>query len=251
MGKFGSVCAAGGAVFCERELCMNLRGVYEAMNYKIVIFDLDGTILNTLTDLACSVNFALESCGFSRRTEEEVRSFLGNGLLVLMEKSLPKGASEEEKQRAVSLFNDYYAIHCNDTTGAYRGITETVYRIRQKGICTAVVSNKPDYAVKTLCREHFDGLFDYVTGVTDSVRRKPWPDSVNDVLRKGGFTAEHAVYIGDSEVDIETAENAGIDCISVDWGFRDRSFLEGQKASVIISKPEELLELILGKDESI
>ena len=114
-----------------------------------------------------------------------------------------------------------------------------------------MVSNKPDYAVKTLCREHFDGLFDYVTGVTRSVRRKPWPDSVNDVLRKGGFSPEQAVYIGDSEVDIETAENAGIDCISVDWGFRDRSFREGQNASMIVSKPEELLELILGKDESI
>ncbi len=230
---------------------MNLRGVYKAMKYKIAIFDLDGTILNTLADLTGSVNFALESCGFPRRSREEVRRFLGNGLLVLMEKSLPKGASEEEKQRAVSVFNDYYAVHCNDTTGAYRGIPETVCRLRKKGICTAVVSNKPDYAVKTLCREHFDGLFDYVTGVTRSVRRKPWPDSVNDVLRKGGFSQEQAVYIGDSEVDIETAENAGIDCISVDWGFRDRSFLEGQNASMIVSKPEELLELILGKDESI
>ncbi len=214
------------------------------MQYQIFIFDLDGTILDTLEDLYFSVNYALKQSGFPERTLAEVRQFVGNGIRKLIERAVPSGTSEAEIQQVHQDFTEYYKIHCADYTRPYAGIPETIQNIRTAGIRTAVVSNKADYAVQTLCADYFPDLFDAVTGEREGIRRKPAPDSVQAVLNALHFTPEQAVYIGDSDVDIQTAKNAGMPCISVEWGFRDRAFLLQHGAEKIITRPEELLDLI-------
>lgn len=216
------------------------------MKYDLAIFDLDGTILNTLEDLVTSMNYALKSCGYPQRSSCEIRLFLGNGILNLAERCLPENAGIEERDRLVETFNEYYAVHCDDHTGPYEGIRELIRALRQKGMKTAVVSNKPDYGVQILCSRHFKGLFDCTAGVKEGIRRKPAPDSVLEVLRQLQIGKEKAVYIGDSEVDLETAKNAEMDCISVDWGFRDRAALVQMGASVIASDSRALQKLLIG-----
>ena len=214
------------------------------MKYPLVIFDLDGTILDTLEDLKISLNAALSACGYPERTLSEVRSFVGNGLYRLMVLSTPPETSEEEIQRVLAAFNAHYKIHCADHTRPYRGILELICDLRKKGHKTAVVSNKADYAVQDLCKQYFDGLFDFAVGERTGVRKKPAPDSVNEVLHTLNFPRAEAVYVGDSEVDIETAKNAGLPCIVVTWGFRDESFLRERGAEILVSAPEEILEII-------
>lgn len=223
------------------------EGREETMKYKAVIFDLDGTILNTLEDLKCSLNYALRGCGFPELTLEQVRRFLGNGIVNLVERSTPSGTSEEARLQVVERFNGHYEEHCNDNTRPYDGILHTLRALRAAGLLTAVVSNKPDYGVQTLIQQNFPGLFDYVTGVKEGIRRKPAPDSVLNALKALDCQVCQAVYIGDSEVDIETAANAGMDCISVDWGFRDRQQLLDAGAACIITRPEQLETLLLRK----
>lgn len=215
------------------------------MKYRLAIFDLDGTILDTLDDLCTSVNHALKLCGYPCRNRQEVRRFLGNGARVLITKSVPAGTADEDIDHTLTLFSSHYGEHCNDVTAPYAGIPELFDVLRNNGIKVAVVSNKPDFAVQILCRQHFPDKLDAVTGERADVRKKPAPDSVNDVMSKLGIAAADAVYIGDSEVDIETAANADIPCISVDWGFRDKDFLEAVGASVIASTMEELQKLLL------
>ncbi|MBQ2239006.1 MAG: HAD family hydrolase, partial [Lachnospiraceae bacterium] len=147
----------------------------------------------------------------------------------------------EELEQVYADFTAYYPKHCYDKTKPYSGIIETIQNLRKQGIKTAVVSNKADYAVQILCKQYFDGLFDYAVGEQTGVQRKPAPDSVNMVLDKLKITRNNAVYIGDSDVDIDTARNAEMDCISVDWGFRDPSFLQEHGAKIMVSSPEELL----------
>ena len=142
------------------------------------------------------------------------------------------------------VFNGHYAVHCNDNTKSYDGITELIKRLKKNGIKTAVVSNKADYAVQTLVKKYFNGLFDYAVGEKAGVGKKPCPDSVNEVLRVLDIPKEQAVYIGDSEVDIATAKNAKMDCIAVDWGFRDRSVLIQSGATLIVSDTESLYKEI-------
>jgi phosphoglycolate phosphatase len=215
------------------------------LKYRLAIFDLDGTILDTLDDLCTSVNHALKLCGYPCRNRQEVRRFLGNGARVLITKSVPAGTADEDIDHTLTLFSSHYGEHCNDVTAPYAGIPELFDVLRNNGIKVAVVSNKPDFAVQILCRQHFPDKLDAVTGERADVRKKPAPDSVNDVMSKLGIAAADAVYIGDSEVDIETAANADIPCISVDWGFRDKDFLEAVGASVIASTMEELQKLLL------
>ena len=216
------------------------------MKYDLAIFDLDGTILDTLEDLALSMNHALKSCGYPQRTCREIRQFLGNGVVNLAERCLPENAGIQERDRLVDTFNEYYALHCDDHTGPYEGIRDLLQALGEKGMKTAVVSNKPDYGVQILCSRHFDGLFHCITGVKEGIRRKPAPDSVLEVLRQLRVEKNRAVYIGDSEVDLETAANAEMDCISVDWGFRDRQFLVKAGAEVIASDAAELRQLLSG-----
>lgn len=211
------------------------------MKYQLAIFDMDGTILNTLEDLADSVNYALSCSNYPTRTLDEVRNFVGNGIRKLMERAVPEGTSPEELEQVYADFTAYYPKHCYDKTKPYSGMIETIQNLRKQGIKTAVVSNKADYGVQILCKQYFDGLFDYAVGEQSGVQRKPAPDSVNMVLDKLKITRNNAVYIGDSDVDIDTARNAEMDCISVDWGFRDPSFLQEHGAKIMVSSPEELL----------
>lgn len=213
--------------------------------YKLAIFDMDGTILDTLEDLKDSVNYALCECGYPERTYDEVRSFVGNGIRKLIERAVPDGTSLENIDNVHNTFTEHYKLHCADKTKAYDGIKPLISELRRNGIKTAVVSNKADYGVQELCREYFDGLFDYAVGERERIRRKPAPDSVNEALRVLGFDKSEAVYIGDSDVDFETAKNAELPCISVLWGFRDEDFLRKIGAKTFVSKPSEILDIIL------
>lgn len=208
--------------------------------YKLAIFDLDGTILDTLKDLTNSTNYALKKNGYKERSIEEVRSFVGNGIGKLIERALPKETEREVYEKVLRDFTEYYKIHCADYTCAYDGIVELVIKLKERGIKTAVVSNKADFAVKSLCEQYFKGLFEYTVGERTGIKRKPEPDSVYEVMNRLNISKENTVYIGDSEVDIKTANNAGIDIISVDWGFRKKEFLVENGAKVIASNMEEL-----------
>ena len=215
------------------------------MNYKLAIFDLDGTLLNTLQDLTNSVNYALKKSGYPERTVEEVRNFVGNGILRLIKLAVPSGTTEEDTETVFNDFKLHYKQNSNVFTKPYDGITEVIKKIRSNGIKTAVVSNKADFAVQDLCKEYFPNLFDYAVGEREGVLKKPAPDSVNTVLKTVGFEKAEAVYIGDSDVDIATAENANLDCITVTWGFRDEKFLKEKGGTVFAHNPKELLSFIL------
>ena len=215
------------------------------MKYELAVFDMDGTILDTLEDLKNSLNFALRENGFPERTTDEVRRFVGNGVRKLIDRAAPENTDKETKDKIFDTFNGHYKVHCTDNTRPYKGIKESVKTLRDKGIKTAVVSNKEHYGVILLCEKYFPGLFDMAAGSTDAVRKKPAPDTVLSVMEKLGVSPEKTVYIGDSDVDIETAKNAGTDCISVSWGFRTEEFLKEHGATVITDEPGKLAGLIL------
>ena len=217
------------------------------MKYMIAIFDLDGTILNTLEDLADSTNYALKTCGYPERTMDEVRQFVGNGIHKLMERAVPEGTPVEEIDRVHETFTAHYKVHCADKTRPYDGIMELLQNLKKDGCKLAVVSNKADYGVQELCKQYFDGIFDFAVGEREGIRKKPAPDSVNEVLKTLGCSRDRAVYIGDSDVDIQTAANAQMDHIIVEWGFRDVPFLIAKGAKVLVEKPEEILEIVEGR----
>lgn len=217
------------------------------MKYTIAIFDLDGTILNTLEDLADSTNYALKTCGYPERTMDEVRQFVGNGIRKLMERAVPEGTPVEEIDWVHETFTAHYKVHCADKTRPYDGIMELLQNLKKDGCKLAVVSNKADYGVQELCKQYFDGVFDFAVGEREGIRKKPAPDSVNEVLKTLECSRDRAVYIGDSDVDIQTAANAQMDHIIVEWGFRDVQFLISQGAKVLVEKPEEILEIVEGR----
>ena len=217
------------------------------MKYMIAIFDLDGTILNTLEDLADSTNYALKTCGYPERTMDEVRQFVGNGIRKLMERAVPEETPVEEIDRVHETFTAHYKVHCADKTRPYDGIMELLQNLKKDGCKLAVVSNKADYGVQELCKQYFDGVFDFAVGEREGIRKKPAPDSVNEVLKTLGCSRDRAVYIGDSDVDIQTAANAQMDHIIVEWGFRDVPFLIAKGAKVLVEKPEEILEIVEGR----
>lgn len=214
------------------------------MKYSTVIFDLDGTLLNTLEDLAASVNFAMKSMGFPEHTLDEVRRFVGNGIAVLIKRSIPAGSSEEEYKKAYELFKSHYAEHCLDLTAPYKGIPETIMKLREKGSRIAVVSNKIDFAVQKLCDDFFPGLVDAAVGDSPKTRTKPAPDMVYKALEIMGAENSGCVYIGDTDVDFETAKNSGMDCILVSWGFRSREELVKHGAEMIADKPEDIIKFM-------
>lgn len=213
--------------------------------YTTAIFDLDGTLLNTLDDLTDSVNHVMQQFGFPLHSAQEIRRFLGNGIRVLMEKAVPDGTDESVFEQAFETFHAYYTEHCAIKTAPYPGITDVLRRLKSAGFHTAVVSNKNDEAVKILMEQHFPGLVDSCMGVKEGIRKKPAPDCVYEVMRELGATGEDAVYIGDSEVDKETADNAGLDCISVTWGFRDRDLLESLHPYKLVDNAEELYQTLV------
>lgn len=217
------------------------------MRYKLIIFDLDGTILNTLEDLTDSTNYALEKNGFPRRTIQEVKSFVGNGIGKLIERAVPSGTGQETISKVLEDFTKYYKEHCADKTRPYEGIPQLILELRKQGILTAVVSNKADFAVQELCEQYFSGLFDFVVGERMGIRRKPYPDSVEEVLVRLKVKKEDALYVGDSEVDIQTAKNAGLSQVSVEWGFRERDYLLKQGAEQIVQTPDVLEKLCIAE----
>jgi phosphoglycolate phosphatase len=214
------------------------------MKYSVVIFDLDGTLLDTLDDLTDSVNHVLSVFGWPLRTRDEVRAFVGNGLRNLMKKAVPEGEANPLFEEAAALQRTYYSSHSNLKTAPYRGIMELVERLRKDGVVMAIVSNKRQNAVNDLRDAYFNGYIDIAVGETENVRRKPYPDTVIKVMELTGRKKEECLYVGDSEVDILTADNAGIDCVAVSWGFRSREQLIESGASVIVDDTEELYDHI-------
>lgn len=218
---------------------------------QAVIFDMDGTILNTLEDLTGSLNYALEQTGHRHDyVADDVKHFFGSGVRVAISRAFAEegqpGVAEDdpEVERVRKVFAPHYAAHCNDHTGPYAGIPECIAALRDRGILTAVVSNKPDFAVQTLAREIFPGCFDLAVGEQTGVRRKPAPDMTDKALKDLKVAKENAVYVGDSEVDLMTAENAGLPCIAVSWGFRSVEFLKAQGAAVIVESASEIVDWV-------
>ncbi len=220
------------------------------MKYKAAIFDMDGTILNTLEDLAASTNAALQKNGLPARTLGDIRKFVGNGIRRLIERAVPPETDGALVGTVFSDFKAHYAVHCADRTKPYGGIPELLKKLKAAGIRTAVVSNKADFAVQTLAEAYFSGLLDAAAGAKDGARIKPAPDAVNAVLAEFGCAPQDAVYIGDSDVDIQTARNAGTDCISVCWGFRSRAFLLENGARQIAETVAELESLLFQENGS-
>lgn len=213
----------------------------------LLIFDLDGTLLDTLDDLAASLNYALTCCGLPARSRDEVQSFIGNGVRLLVRRALPESADAETEQRVFAAFADRYREHCADLTRPHAGVEDMLRQVRQAGFATAVVSNKSHREVQTLCRRFFPGLLDMAAGERPGLARKPAPDLPRLVLGELGFRPEQACYIGDSPVDIETAVNAGTDCICVSWGFRSRQELIRAGAARIADSPAALADLLVAE----
>lgn len=215
------------------------------MPYQTAVFDLDGTLLDTLEDLWRATNMALEAYGLPPRTRDEVRLFVGNGVEMLIRRAVPHGTDEETTLAVLADFKTAYAAICEDHTRPYDGILDMLTALRERGIRVAVVSNKFDAATKQLCAKYFGDLVEVAIGERAGVRKKPAPDTVYEALRELGVTAEGAVYIGDSDVDIQTARNCGMPCISVTWGLRDKDFLIENGAQVLVDSPETLLSVTI------
>lgn len=233
------------------------------MKYNLAIFDLDGTILNTIEDLADALNYSLDKHGYAKRNLKDVLRFVGNGVRRLISCGIMQDTqihvTEEEIDNVYDTFTAYYKVHCMDKTKPYEGIPSLIRQLKDSKCMVAVLSNKDDYAVQMLCDKYFKDMFDIVMGSRANIRRKPYPDALIEILKEAKnkkYLKNHendgmqndikAVYIGDSEVDIQTADNADIDQIIVDWGFRDRDYLKECGAKRIVSKPEEIYNIISG-----
>lgn len=214
------------------------------MKYKALICDLDGTLLNTLEDLMDSVNYGLENRGMRKITLEQTRRYVGNGVAKLIERAVPEGTSKEDTAEILKDFRSYYNEHSQDKTKPYDGVVEMLTRAKSAGMKLAIVSNKIDSAVGELAEVYFPGLIDVAIGETPDVPKKPAPDMIYKALRELGVESEDAVFIGDSDVDVATGLNSGVDMVTVLWGFRDREELEEAGAKLFIEKPEELFKWI-------
>jgi phosphoglycolate phosphatase len=212
--------------------------------YDTYIFDLDGTLLDTLSDLACSVNYALQQHSMPQRTLDEVRQFVGNGVRMLMTRAVPDGEQNPLFEAAFQTFREHYLEHSLDQTRPYDDIPEMLAELRRRGCRVAVVSNKFYLATQELCQHFFPDTVEVSIGEheAEGIRKKPAPDTVNEALRLLGVDKKGAVYVGDSDVDLMTARNSGLPCISVLWGFRDQHFLSQHGATTFVSSPHELLK---------
>ena len=210
------------------------------MSYDTYIFDLDGTLLDTLQDLATSVNYALRQHHMPEHSIDDVRRFVGNGVRRLMERAVPEGAANPAFEAAFATFREYYMEHSLDTTRPYDGIPELIHELKQRGCRMAVVSNKMMAATQELVH-HFFPEIEVAIGEHEAagIRKKPAPDTVFAAMKQLGQGS--AVYVGDSDVDLATARNSGLPCISVLWGFRDREFLLAHGATTFVEKPCEIL----------
>lgn len=208
-----------------------------------IIWDLDGTLLDTLEDLHGAVNHALRTYSMPERTLAEVRQFVGNGVRRLMQLSVPEGDANPQFEEVFAEFKSYYVDHCQEKTGLYDGIAEALQRLKAKGVRMAVVSNKLQAGVTELYNIYFCNTIEVAIGEQTGMNRKPAPDMVDKALEMLGVSKEDAVYVGDSDVDLATARNAGIPCISVLWGFRDRDFLVAHGATAFAETPEDICKM--------
>lgn len=213
--------------------------------YSAAIFDLDGTLLNTLDDLAASTNHALAAYGLPPRTTDEVRQFVGNGIMNLIRLATPDGSDAELVEAVYDTFNEHYAAHHLDLTAPYPGIEQVLDDVQAAGMRCCVVSNKGDYAVRPLVEHFFPGVFEVARGECEGIRRKPAPDTVLSCMKALGAAPERCVYVGDSEVDVACAANAGIDCIIVTWGFRAEEYVRSQGGTTFAHDADELRSLLL------
>ena len=211
--------------------------------YHTYIFDLDGTLLDTLDDLTAAVNYALRCYGMPEHSRDDVRRFVGNGVRLLMIRAVPDGEQNPRFEEVFDTFRQYYLEHSLDTTRPYDGIQETLMALKERGCRLAVVSNKFYVATQELCRHFFADTIEVAVGEheAEGIRKKPAPDTVNEALSQLGVDRRDAVYVGDSDVDLQTARNAGLPCISVLWGFRDKDFLTANGATTFIASPAELI----------
>lgn len=210
-----------------------------------IIFDLDGTLLDTLDDLTASVNAAMAACGLPPHSRDEVRNFVGNGVMRLIERCVEGGQENPQFKKAYGAFRPHYASHCQEHTAPYEGIIQMLGKLRIQGVPVAVVSNKFDAAVKKLCDAYFSGLVPVAIGEKDGINKKPAPDTVLAALKQLKMPVESAIYVGDSEVDIQTAHNAGTGLISVCWGFKTREFLTENGAGKIAETPGQLYDMLV------
>lgn len=217
--------------------------------YQAILFDLDGTLLDTLEDLKNSVNAVMRQYHMSEHSLETIRKFVGNGVERLMERSIPEGKACPWFGQALAAFQEHYAAHCNDRTGLYPGIPALLHSLKQQGFLMAVVSNKYQRGLDLLVEQYFKETFQAAVGEVSSRPKKPAPDGIYEALRQLGVTAEGAVYVGDSDVDIITARNAGMDCIAVGWGFRTREEQEAAGGRVFVRNTAELAQYLLGETE--
>ncbi|MCR5260965.1 MAG: HAD-IIIA family hydrolase [Candidatus Gastranaerophilales bacterium] len=209
-----------------------------------IIFDLDGTLLNTLDDLREAANYALRECGYPERSQEEIRNFIGNGVEMLIRRAVPEGVPEDKIQECLAIFKIYYLHNSDNHTRAYDGITELLQILKKKGFKIGILSNKFDRAVKKLCEDYFFGLYDTAVGESPDVAKKPSADGVNKIIKELGADKSKTVLIGDSETDVETAKNAGIYFLGVLWGYRDEQTLTEAGAKEFVNSPK-MLEYIL------
>jgi phosphoglycolate phosphatase len=214
------------------------------MKFNTVIFDLDGTLLNTLDDLRDSLNEVLASKGYALRTLEEVRRFVGNGVRNLVRRSVPAECNDDEVTLIMEEFKENYKHNMQNKTRPYNGIMELLLDLNRFNYKIAIVSNKYDAAVKELSRTYFGNLIPVAIGETSDIKRKPAPDSIYTAVKELGSDLRFTVLVGDSETDVQTARNAGIPCIGVTWGFRCREVLRSEGADYLIDTPKELLTLM-------
>lgn len=214
------------------------------MKYDTIIFDLDGTLLNTLDDLKDSLNVALAQHGYEPRTLEEVKLFVGNGVRMLVQRSLPIHSTEEEVEQCLASFTSHYKMNMQNKTRPYNGIMELLLDLNKLDYKLAIVSNKYDSAVKRLSKEYFNDLIGVAIGESKNVKRKPAPDSIFAAVEALGSDINKTIFVGDSETDVQTAKNAGIPIIGVTWGFRSRETLRNEGADYLIDTPMELRTLI-------
>ncbi len=211
---------------------------------KAILFDLDGTLLDTIEDLTASTNYALRTFSLPERSIDEVRSFVGNGVRRLMQQAVPANTDEELFEEIFAAFKDYYFKHSYDYTRPYQGIMPLLLKLKENGILMGIVSNKWHTAVQELSHCFFSDLISVAIGESETTPRKPNPEGVFAALKALGCKAEETLYVGDSDIDIMTAQNAGVPCISVTWGFRNEAFLKSHNAEILIHSPQELLSII-------
>ena len=225
------------------------------MKYSLVIFDMDGTILNTIDDLTDASNYVNAKYGYPTHTVEQFKFFVGNGIPKAVERSLPSEVSKAEFEKVLKEYITYYETHCAIKTAPYKGIVDCIKSLRTAGVKIAVNTNKVESAARELCNKYFPELFDIISGSRPGVPPKPAPDGIYEILERAGMTLEQACdknsklgracYIGDSDVDLQTGLNSGLDFIGVDWGFRGRKFLAEHGAPLIADNVDQLLKFLL------